>query len=172
MTTPNMPAGTTTVTGDLITGFYRAFAERNHAVMAAAYLPAATFADPVFGTLNGWRIGAMWRMLCERATDLTIAATDIRTDGARGSAHWEARYTFSATGHHVHNVIEATFQFESGKILSHVDRFSLYRWSSQALGMRGVLLGWSPLVQNAVRKQAARGLEQFITRNNLGPPIS
>jgi len=64
-------------------------------------------------------------------------------------------------------VIEATFQFEAGKIRSHVDQFSLYRWCSQALGLKGVMLGWSPLVQNAVRKQAARGLEQFISRNNL-----
>ena len=170
MTAPRVPAGSRTATGDLIAGFYRAFGERNHAAMAAAYLPAATFSDPVFGTLAGWRIGAMWRMLCERGTDLTVTATDIRADETQGSAHWEARYTFSATGHHVHNVIEATFQFEAGRILTHVDRFSFYRWASQALGFKGVLLGWSPLVQNAVRKHATRGLEHLITKNNLGPP--
>lgn len=156
----------------LIRGFYDAFGRRDHAAMAAAYLPTATFTDPVFGTLTGWRIGAMWRMLCERATDLTITATDIQADADRGSAHWEAHYTFTATGHRVHNVIEATFRLEGGKILTHVDRFSLYRWSSQALGFKGVLLGWSPLVQHAVRKQAARGLEQFIARNNLGAVAS
>ncbi len=153
---------------DLIRNFYAALARRDHQFMSGCYTTSASFTDPVFGTLEGGRIGAMWRMLCERAADLTLTADHIEATDSSGSAHWEARYTFSATGLPVHNVIEASFSFESGKIRRHIDRFSLYRWSRQALGLKGMLLGWSPPVQGAIRAQAARGLEHFIQKNGLG----
>ena len=154
---------------ELIRRFYDAFARRDHATMVASYAPGAYFVDPVFGVLEGWRIAAMWRMLCERATDLSITAERITADDRTGSAHWEARYTFSPTGRRVHNVIEASFEFSSGLISRHVDQFDLYRWSRQALGWKGWLLGWTPLVQGPVRSQAARGLESFIRKQGLGP---
>lgn len=154
---------------EMIRTFYQAFQRRDHQSMAACYAPAATFQDPVFGELVGWKIGAMWRMLCERATDLVLTADHIVADGDTGSAHWEARYTFSATGRPVRNVIEASFRLADGKIIRHEDRFDLYRWSRQALGLKGLLMGWSPLVQNAIRSQASRGLEGFIRKHGLGP---
>jgi ketosteroid isomerase-like protein len=149
----------------LIRGFYDSFQHRDHEGMARCYAMDARFRDPVFTDLNGWRIGAMWRMLCERAADLRLAATNITADADRGAAHWEATYTFSATGRTVHNVIDAQFIFANGKIMDHTDRFDLWRWSRQALGAKGMLLGWSPPVQNAIRAQAARGLEAFIAKN-------
>jgi len=158
-----------TSNADLLHGFYESFQRRDHEAMAASYAAEATFRDPVFGQLANWRIGAMWRMLCERATDLVLTADHIVADTDTGSAHWEARYTFSATGRPVHNVIEASFRFAGGRILRHDDRFDLYRWARQALGMKGLLLGWSPPVQNAIRSQASRGLEGFIRKNGLGP---
>ena len=41
------------------------------------------------------------------------------------------------------------------------DSFDLWRWSRQALGTKGLLLGWTPLVRNAVRAQALKGLRAF-----------
>lgn len=149
---------------ELIHRFYAAFRRRDHETMAACYAPLATFSDPVFQSLAGARIGAMWRMLCERATDLQIEVGGVEAGAERGSAHWEARYTFGATGRRVHNVIEASFRFEDGRIRDHTDRFDLYAWARQALGLKGVLLGWSPPVQRAIRAQAARGLDAFIRR--------
>jgi len=152
---------------ELIRAFYAAFQRRDHAAMAACYAPHATFRDPVFPDLAGWRVGAMWRMLCERATDLRVDASSVVADEDRGSAHWEATYTFSGTGRLVHNVIEASFTFEGGRIVRHADAFDLYAWARQALGLKGVLLGWSPPVQRAIRSQAARGLEAFIRKRGL-----
>ena len=40
-----------------------------------------------------------------------------RVDDRGGSAHWEAWYTFSATGRKVHNVVEANFEFADGRVL-------------------------------------------------------
>ena len=90
---------------EVIRRFYAAFQRRDHAAMAACYAPDATFSDPVFPALRGPAVGAMWRMLCERGTDLRIEASGIEADSARGSARWEAWYTFSATGRPVHNII-------------------------------------------------------------------
>jgi hypothetical protein len=105
---------------------------------------------------------------CERATDLQLEVSNVVGEVDRGSAHWEATYTFSGTGRRVHNVIEASFLFEGERFLHHTDAFDLYAWARQALGPKGVLLGWSPPVQRAIRSQAARGLEAFIRRQGLG----
>jgi len=147
----------------LIDRFYAAFARRDAAAMAACYAPDAMFRDPAFDLAAG-EVGAMWAMLCARGKDLTLEWRDVRADDRTGSAHWEPRYTFSATGRPVHNVIDAEFTFRDGRIATHVDRFDLWRWSRMALGTKGVLLGWSPLVRNAVRRQARRGLDAWIAR--------
>lgn len=128
----------------------------------ACYAPDVTFSDPVFPALKGDAARGMWRMLCARGKDLRIEFSAVQADEKTGSAHWEAWYTFTSTGKPVHNVIDATFTFSNGLIASHVDRFDLYRWSRQALGVKGVLLGWSPLLQNAIRRTAARSLESYL----------
>jgi ketosteroid isomerase-like protein len=142
----------------LLTRFYEAFGRRDHAAMGACYRADAHFSDPVFTDLHGPQVSAMWRMLCTRATDLRIEASRITADDRCGSSHWEAWYRFSGTGRPVHNRIEAEFTFESGLIATHRDRFDLYRWTRQALGLKGLLLGWAPPTQRAIRSTAARGL--------------
>lgn len=152
----------------LIHSFYEAFQRRDHASMTACYTPDATFSDPVFPLLRGAAVGAMWRMLCERGKDLRIEAGRIAATSDRGSAHWGAWYTFSATGRPVHNIIEASFEFRDGLIVRHTDAFDLYRWARQALGVKGLLVGWAPPVQRAIRNQAARALETFMIRHGVG----
>ena len=153
---------------DLIRTFYGAFARRDGAAMGRCYDPAAQFEDPVF-TLSGWQVPAMWRMLCERASDLRIELGQVRADDVRGSARWEAWYTFSATGRPVHNVIEASFTFGPGRIVTHRDRFNLYRWAGQALGWPGILFGWTPVLHRAIRRRSAAALRAYAQRNGLGP---
>lgn len=145
----------------LLETFYTAFQRRDAEAMVACYAPEIWFSDPVFRDLRGPRAGAMWRMLAERASSLEITFSGISADDRTGRAHWEARYLFSATGRNVHNIIDATFEFRDGKITRHADVFDLWRWSSQALGMKGKLLGWSPLVKNAIHKTATKGLEAY-----------
>jgi hypothetical protein len=130
--------------------------------MVACYAPDVTFSDPVFPGLRGDEARGMWRMLVARGKDLRLAFSAVQADDRTGSAHWEAWYTFTGTGRPVHNVIDATFTFSNGLIATHVDRFGLYRWSRQALGPVGVLLGWTPLIRNNIRGTAARSLEKFL----------
>jgi len=137
--------------------------------MAACYHPDVTFSDEVFTDLQGERAVAMWRMLCERAKDLKVEFRDIEADDIAGRAHWEAWYTFSATGRRVHNKIDARFEFRDGKIFRHRDSFDFWAWASQALGPMGRLLGWTGFVRNRVRSQAAKSLAAFIRK--LTPSI-
>ena len=156
-------------TVDLITTFYRALQAKDGAAMAACYAEGATFRDAVFD-LRGWQVGAMWRMLCERGTDLRVEFRDVHADAHNGSAHWEAWYTFSASGRKVHNVIDAAFTFVSGRIAAHEDRFNFHRWAGQALGPLGLLLGWAPPFQNMVRRRTAATLAGWAAKRGLGPP--
>jgi ketosteroid isomerase-like protein len=148
----------------LIERFYTAFQRRDAEAMVACYHKEVTFSDPAFPGLVGDRARAMWRMLCERGNDLEVTFDGITTDeaGATGRAHWEARYTFSQTGRKVHNVIDAKFRFHDGLIIDHVDAFSFWRWSRQALGPTGTLLGWTPVLKFAVRRTAARSLDKYM----------
>lgn len=148
----------------LIERFYQAFKARDGRAMGTCYHDQVHFADPVFVDLKGEQARGMWRMLCERGKDLVVEASRIEANEERGIAHWDAFYTFSATGKKVHNIIDAEFRFQDGLIIDHRDRFDLYRWARQALGVKGLLLGWAPPVQNAVRKQAMKGLDAFLKK--------
>ena len=145
----------------LITRFYQAFQQLDAQAMAACYTDDVLFSDPVFGELRGQDAADMWRMLTSRAKDFSLTFDQVQADGQRGSAHWVATYVFSQTGASVVNDIQARFVFRDGKICEHHDHFDLWRWSRQALGTKGLLLGWTPLVKNAIRAQAKKGLKAF-----------
>jgi ketosteroid isomerase-like protein len=145
----------------LIERFYSAFNGRDGAAMAACYAPDVRFSDPVFPDLRGSDAGTMWRMLTSRATDLRIELLEHEADDERGSAHWVAHYTFAQTGRPVVNDVRASFRFGAGLIVQHSDEFDFHRWARQALGPSGLLLGWTPLMRNAVRRRAQAGLDEF-----------
>jgi ketosteroid isomerase-like protein len=139
---------------------YEAFAQCNGAAMTACYAPDAHFRDPAFGDLEGDRVGAMWRMLTGRATDLKIELHEHEAGEETGSAHWIARYTFS-TGRPVVNDIQARFRFApDGKIADHVDEFDFRSWAKQALGPSGHLIALLPPLRSKAR---AKALDQLAT---------
>jgi ketosteroid isomerase-like protein len=148
----------------LIERFYAAFAEKDGKGMAACYAPNVTFSDPVFRDLRGPEAGAMWRMLTGRSGDLRIELLEHAADGERGSARWRAHYTFAQTGRPVVNDVRASFHFADGLVVEHTDEFDFHRWSRQALGAPGLLLGWTPLLRAAVRRRARAQLDEFLAR--------
>ncbi|MFN8336830.1 MAG: nuclear transport factor 2 family protein [Cyclobacteriaceae bacterium] len=149
----------------LITEFYAAFARHDSAGMTACYHDEIEFHDPVFGKLKGIQAKAMWQMLLERSKgNLKIVFSDVKASGSSGSAHWEAFYPFSKTGRKVHNIIDAAFEFRDGKIIKHHDHFDLYRWSRQAFGVTGTLLGFTPFFKNKVRKIAQDSLKTYLLK--------
>jgi hypothetical protein len=155
------PGSDSAANAALIERFYGAFGRRDVGAMLDCYHADVVFSDPVFGTLAAAETRAMWRMLNGRARDLRVEFRDVTANDRSGRAHWEAWYTFAATGRAVHNRIDAEFQFSDALIVRHVDRFSLWRWAAMALGPKGALLGWVPSVRGAIRAQAAKGLAAF-----------
>lgn len=147
-----------------IDGFYAAFERLDADAMQSHYADDAAFDDEAFSLRGRREIGAMWRMLCNgvQAKGRDVWKLQWR-DVTDTSAHWEATYRFTATGRIVHNVIDASFAFDGdGRIARHVDRFDFWRWSRQALGAPGLLLGWSPMLRAKVRKTAAARLATFV----------
>ena len=55
-----------------------------------------------------------------------------------------------------------------GLITRHRDRFDFWRWSRQALGPAGWLLGWTPLLRAKVRATAAGNLDRFLAARKGG----
>jgi ketosteroid isomerase-like protein len=145
----------------LLSKFYGAFAARDGDAMAACYAPDVRFRDPIFSNLAGQDAGDMWRMLTSRSTDLVVTCDHLEGSNGFGQARWRAEYTFLATGRRVVNLVEARFQFRDGLIAEHRDEFDFWRWSRQALGMSGVLLGWTPIVRSRVRSVARAQLESW-----------
>ena len=152
-----------------IAALYAAFADLDAEGMAALYAPDATFEDPVFALAGREAVMAMWSMLCETVTSTgrdvwRLEASAILADAREGSAHWEARYRFSATGRLVHNRIDANFVFRDGLVVRHVDRFDVWAWSRQALGAPGLLLGWSGFLRRKLQDQAGARLAAWQAR--------
>ncbi len=150
-----------------LTRFYNAFAHLDPATMAQCYAPQVRFEDEVF-TLEGRnQVMALWSMLCEsldangRADwKLNFRIESVDADSAR--LHWSARYPFGKQRRPVDNQIDARFRFDdAGLIVHHQDSFDFWRWSRQALGLSGLLLGWSPLLRRKVRASALVGLNRY-----------
>jgi len=77
-----------------------------------------------------------------------------------------AVYRFSATGRPVINRIHAEFELKEGKIYRHRDVFDLHRWASQAMGLKGKLIGGTGFFRKKLQKTAREGLNRFMERKN------
>ena len=145
---------------ELIERFYTAFAAGDVETMASCYHKDARFSDPVFPELDGKdEVMKMWRTLVGRSDDIRIVLGEHAADDQRGTAHWTATYTFTTTGRHVVNEIDAKMIFRDGLIVDHTDSFDFWKWSRQALGAPGLLLGWSPMLKKKFRAQSAQLLQ-------------
>lgn len=149
---------------ELINKFYSSFQKLDHRGMNSCYSADIVFFDPAFGLLKGDEVRAMWEMLCTNAKDFSLTYGNIQhLDEEYSTCDWVATYTFSKTGKKVVNKIKANMRFADGKIAEHSDAFSLHKWSSQALGFSGWLLGWNRFflrkIQNGARKNLAKFME-------------
>jgi len=146
---------------EIITNFYSAFQQLDVEKMLSYYHDDIEFTDPAFGTLKGNDAKNMWRMICGRAKDFSLEYNTV----TENSAHWNATYTFSATGNKVNNNIDATFEFKDGKISKHVDVFNLHKWASQALGIKGWLIGGTSFFQKKLHKQTSSFLVAYTKKH-------
>lgn len=144
--------------------YYDAFRRRDYVMMGQCYHPGATFQDEVFGPLNQVETAAMWEMLLKKAQDFTLKYEAPSVVEEKGAGKATAFYTFSKTGRRVENIISSEFTFKNGKIFTQKDQFDFWRWSRQALGMPGLLLGFLPFFKDKVKEEAKNSLKVFLNR--------
>lgn len=145
---------------DLIHTFYTAFANADSEGMIRCYHDQIRFEDPAFGILHGDDAKKMWRMLVRPGIQITLS--NVKSNATTGRADWIAEYEFGKTKRHVVNRIHAEFEFKDGKIIKHTDHFDFWKWSRQALGISGLLLGWTPWMKKKVRSQVLARLKAFV----------
>ena len=134
--------------------------------MNRCYHPQIDFSDPVFPTLQGKEVSAMWHMLITRGKDTVITFHDIKADESSGICYWEATYSYGSQKNKVHNIVTSRFEFLDGLIIKQVDSFNLTKWLGMAMGAIGLLLGWSGFLKKKVRKMADQNLRDFIKLNS------
>ena len=149
----------------LIEEFYAGFAAHDPETMLSCYHEEIIFTDPIFGTLTGDDVAAMWRMLIDRSKgNLLVEFSNIKADNVSGSALWTATYNFSKTNRKVVNNVSATFEFKDDLIVRHIDSFNVHAWAKQALGVQGLLLGWTPFMQKKLKQQSVATLRKYQAR--------
>jgi len=150
----------------LIAEFYSAFAKYDAEAMVSHYHKDITFEDPVFGILKGDDTKNMWRMLIKRGNGkLQITYSNLRVGDNKGSADWKAIYPFGKSGRIVTNIIHAEFEFKDGLIIKHKDTFNLWKWTRQAIGYKGLLLGWTGFMKKKIQIQSIELLKIFSQNN-------
>ena len=149
----------------IIEAFYTAFKNLDADKMASFYHQDVEFTDPAFGHLKGDRASQMWKMLLSRQQGKAFIITynNIKTEGERGSADWEAIYHFGPKQRKVHNKINAAFEFKEGKIIKHTDHFDLHKWAKQAIGFKGYLIGGTSFFKRKLNQQTVGLLNQYIS---------
>jgi len=146
----------------LVITFYSAFQQLDYKTMQQCYHENAVFFDPVFEDLNTTEVRDMWEMLCKQAKNFSLQFTEVRADDDYGTCTWVADYTFSQSDKRVVNHVNAYFKFYEQKIIEHTDDFDMWKWSRQALGLPGWILGWSAFLQKKIRTKAQNNLSSYM----------
>ena len=152
---------------ELLNQFYQSFSKGDAEGMIQCYHESIIFQDPAFGILKGDRAKNMWRMLLSRNSDITISYDILETSANSGSVAWIAKYDYGLEKRKVCNKVLGKFQFKDGKIIKHTDSFDLWKWSRQALGLSGYILGWTALMRIKIQQKTKKLLDNFIEKRIL-----
>ncbi len=145
---------------ELIQKFYTAFSDGDSDSMIACYHEDVVFEDPAFGELNGDKAKSMWKMLVGRRKESeTTISFNVLNDH---HAEWVAQYKYGPNKRPVTNKISSKFEFQDAKIIHHTDYFSLWKWTRQALGTSGFLLGWSTFMRKKIQATTNKLLAKYM----------
>ena len=117
----------------------------------------------MFGELNGDSVKKMWEMLLSnKDAQFKLTFSDIHEKNNFVYAKWQASYYYGPHKRFVVNSVNAKFKFSENKIILHEDQFNLWKWSKQAIGLPGVILGWSNFFKSKLQTEANKKLNKFI----------
>jgi ketosteroid isomerase-like protein len=147
---------------ELVRSYYSAYESGDFKTMQGIYASNITFQDPVFGSLDSDQTRAMVEMLASDAKNLRFTLSGFDISENEGTVDWVAEYTFKPTpmgpSNSVVNQGHATFRFENGQIVSHVDEFDLRSWIAQAFRPIAV-------PPSIVKKLVQKKLSAFISKH-------
>lgn len=150
---------------DLIKQFYTSFSKGDAKGMIECYHKDIKFEDPAFGVIKGERACSMWKMLLsQKKGDLKVTFKNIETDKEEGKAYWEAEYLYGEQQRKVVNKVFASFKFKDGLIIEHIDTFDVWKWTKQAMGAVGYVLGWSSFMKSKIQQETKRKLDVFMEK--------
>lgn len=143
--------------------FYGALTNHNSSEMIKLYHDDVIFTDPAFGMLQGIRAKKMWEMLLANSkSDLNIQYEILDSSNEQATVSWIAKYKFGPQRRLVENHVIASLKIKQGKIVEHHDTFNMWKWSSQALGLSGRLLGWTGFMKKKVQLKTNRALDKYM----------
>ncbi|HJS01067.1 MAG TPA: nuclear transport factor 2 family protein [Flavobacterium sp.] len=141
---------------------YTSLATGNISNIEACYASKVKFHDPIFGTLLDYEVPKMWKMLTKKSKgNLEIEYSILKCNDFKASVKWTAKYTFGKKNRKVINNIKSEFHFKDGLIIKQDDDFDIWAWSKQALGLSGILLGWTGYLQRKIQLQAINSLKNY-----------
>jgi ketosteroid isomerase-like protein len=150
---------------ELITKFYDSFAKGDIERMIDCYHDDIVFQDPAFGTLKGEMAKNMWRMLLSRREATTnITYSNVQETSEGGTSQWVASYIYGPKKRKIVNLVSAQMVISEGKITIHTDTFDMWKWTSQALGTTGYLLGWSSFFKGKIQQKLNRLLNKHVQK--------
>ena len=141
--------------------FFIAFTNHDVETMLSYYHKDIIYDDIGFGKQKGENAKAVWYFLLGKVDkNAVITFSNIQITKNKGQVNWTTKYTFGKRK--IINQVTATFHFKDGKIIYHKDDYSLWKWSQQAFGIVGYLIGWSWLFSWFIRWQMQQLLRNFI----------
>jgi len=147
---------------NLLRAFFKSFIKGDVDSMLECFHENIVFRDQVFGRLEGEEVNKMWRMLLQYGKkNLQISYKDLEADEFSGTAKWRAVYYYGRKRRQVINLIESSFKFQDNKIIEQVDHYDMWKWSGQALGWKGWLLGWSIYFTTKVQEKSREKLRKY-----------
>ncbi len=149
---------------ELIKKFYTSFANGDATTMIDCYHDEIVFEDPAFGQLKGDKAKAMWQMLLSRNSDIKIEFKLLESTETAAMAQWIATYFYGNKKRKVINKVLAKFELKDGLIIKHTDDFDLWKWTKQALGFSGYLLGWSSFMKSKIQVQTNTLLKNYMAK--------
>lgn len=155
---------------EIIHKFYTSFSNGNVKGMLECYHKEIVFKDAVFGQLKGQRAVKMWEMLLsKKREDTVVNFYNVQATEQHGKANWVAEYFYGEKKRKVVNKVKADFTFKDGKIIEHTDTFDLWKWTQQAMGITGYLIGWTSFMKHKIQQTTNKRLDEFI-KNNFAEP--
>ena len=146
--------------------FFKAFENVNTIEMCACYHPKIQFNNPIFGSLTTNEVCDMWQMLMDSSVkNLKINFSEIQANEYSGTVQWIAKYNFGKKNRKIIHKIQGQFTFKEGFIIKHTDNFDFWKWSMQAYGWKGYLLGWTGFFQKKIQQNAIQSLKAYSKTN-------